>query len=172
MVVCVKTTRSYSGIFRKLPAVLISLSALLLVVMMFSANLASAGPGPKSVRGYIWDNMGNRVEGAHVLVEIINPGNGQVKISDTFDSDSNGFYSVMFGPFDWEVGDTIKVTATYNSVPRSNTTSADANAIQFVDVTFPFEIPQMGGGWLGLLVSGGAVAAVALVIMGMPKKKR
>jgi hypothetical protein len=172
MVVCVNTTRSYSGVFRKLPAVLISLSALLLVVMMFSANLASAGPGPKAVRGYIWDNMGNTVEGAHVLVEIINPGNGAVKASGSYDSDEDGFYSVLFGNFDWDVGDTIKVTATYNSVPRSNSTVADANPIQMVDVTFPFEIPQMGGGWLGLLVSGGAVAAVALVIMGMPKKKR
>jgi hypothetical protein len=159
------------AVLRKLPILAVSLVAIAVVAMMLSASYASAGPGPKAVRGYVKDNVGNELEGAHVLVEILIDSTTTVRTSDTYDSDSNGFYSVLFGAFDWEVGDTIKVTSTYNSNVEVNSTTANDKAIQYVNITYPYEIPQFGG-WIGLAITGGLVAAVALVIMGMPRKQK
>lgn len=156
---------------RRLPIVVLSLVVVLVVAMMFSASFASAGPGPKAVRGYVWDNAGRPLNGAHVLVEILVDSTTTVRTSDTYDTGADGFYSVLFGNFDWELGDTIRVTATYNSNQRTNSTTATSAPIQFVNVTFPFEISQFGD-WVGLAISGGAVAAVALVIVGMPRRRR
>ena len=159
------------AVLRKLPILVSSLVVVAVVAMMLSASYASAGPGPKAVRGYIKDNMGNELEGAHVLVEIMVGETTTVRTSDTYDSESDGFYSVLFGAFDWEIGDNIVVTSTYNSNVEDNSTLADSNAIQWVNVTYPYEIPQFGG-WVGLAVTGGLVAAVALVILGMPRKQK
>ena len=153
----------------RLPAVVLSVIAVAFVAMLLSTSFVSAGPGPKAVRGYIRDNMGNPVQGASVLVEIVAP-DSHVRTSGTDTSISNGFYSVLFGNFEWEVGDTLRVTSTYHSDSRVNSTNATSAPIQYVNVTYPYEIPQFGS-WVGFAAAGGILAVVALVYVGKRKKK-
>jgi hypothetical protein len=152
----------------RFPALVISVIAVAFVAMLLSASFVSAGPGPKTVRGYIKDNMGNPVEGASVLVEIVAP-DSHVRTSGTDTSISNGLYSVMFGPFDWELGDTLRVTSTYNSDSRVGSAVANSTPIQYVNITYPYEIPQFGS-WAGFAVAGGILAVVAVVFVGKRKK--
>ena len=152
----------------RLPAVVLSVIAVAFVAMLLSTSFVSAQGSPKAVRGYIRDNMGNPVEGASVLVEIVKP-DSTVRASLTDTSISNGFYSVMFGNFDWEMGDTIRVTSTYHSDSRVGTADVNPDPIQNVDITYPYEIPQFGS-WVGFAVAGGILAVVAVVFIGKRKK--
>jgi hypothetical protein len=170
MVVAVKSMSPVlSPVRRKSAIIVLSLTAVLFVAMLLSASYASAGPGPKSVRGYINDYLGNIGVGADVLVEVVTPGD-VVRASGTFTSDSTGFYSVLFGNFDWDVGDTFRVTSTFQSSTEVNSSIANANPIQWVNITYPYEIPQFGG-WVGFAAAGGILAVVALVFVGNRKKK-
>ena len=149
-------------------AIVLSVIAVAFVAMLVSASFVSAGPGPKTVRGYVKDNMGNPVEGASVLVEIVAP-DSHVRTSGTDTSISTGLYSVMFGGSDYEVGDTIRVTSTYHSDSRVGSTIATLAPIQYVNITYPYEIPQFGS-WVGFAVAGGILAVVAVVFIGKRKK--
>jgi len=152
----------------RFPAIVLSVIAVAFLAMLLSTSFVSAGNGPKAVRGYIKDNMGNPVEGASVLVEIVKPDNS-VRASGTDTSISTGLYSVMFGPDDWESGDTIRVTSTYHSDSRVGSTGVTSDPIQEVDITYPYEISQFGS-WAGFAVAGGILAVVAIVFVGKRKK--
>jgi len=138
---------------------ILSISIIALIVV--SSN-ASAASGPKVVRGYVWDSVGRTVEDADVTVNIRYAAGDAVRstLSDT--TDSSGFYSVTFGPSDWDIGDRIEVIATYNAAQESNSTTAIDSPLQYVNVTYSFEIPEFGS-MVGFLASAGIIGIVGWV---------
>ena len=144
--------------------------AAIALMPVFSQSV-SAATMPKAVRGYITDSAGNPLEGALVVVNIRAQADyDTIRATDSYTSLSTGYYSISFGPSDWDVGDTIQVIATWESNQRDNETAADGAAFQDVWVVFPFEIPQFGS-LLGALVAIGAVGAVGAVFVVSKRRK-
>lgn len=139
---------------------------LTVVAMMIAPAIVSGASGPKQVRGYVWDSAGRDVEGADVTVNIRDP-DIRATLSDT--TDATGYYSVTFGPSDWDIGDTIEVIATYLSNQETNSTSANSNPFQWVNVTYTFEIPEFGS-IVGFLVAGSLLGIVATVFLVRKRK--
>ena len=136
----------------------VSIAVLMTAMAALLPSQAAAGPQDITVRGYVWDSQHRDVEGADVVVNIKD---GATIIStDSDTSDVNGFYSVMFLAADWSVGNTIEVIFTFESKQDTNWTTAVDAAIQYVNMTYDFEIPEFGS-LLGL-----ALAAVVLGVVG------
>ena len=142
--------------------------AIFAVGMLLGSSIASADLGPKVVRGYIRDNAGNDLQGASVTINIRNIStNALVATLSDPSTDEDGFYSVSFGPpsLNWAPNYKIEVIATYNSAQETNITNALNNVpVQWVNVTYPYEIPELGS-WLGFAIAGCALGAVAVVIL-------
>jgi hypothetical protein len=150
---------------RALISLVLSACFALAMFTLVASDDASAGDGLKIVRGYVWDKVGRTVEGADVTVNIRWASDDTIRSTLTEATNSDGFYSVSFGMSDWDIGDRIQTIATYNSIQDDNSTIATNSniwPIQFLNVTFAFEIPQFGS-TLGLVIAGGAVGAVAVV---------
>ena len=127
-----------------------------------------AASHPKTVRGYVYDIDGRKVADAQVTVTMKD---GETTVSTKSDaSDSNGFYTCNFAMTEWNIGNKIVVTATYKSLQATNSTEVFCNDefLQYENVTFPYEIPELGNGYMGILITGlilGAVAVAVLVLM-------
>jgi len=150
---------------RALISLVLSVCFALAMFTLVVSDDASAGDGLKIVRGYVWDKVGRAVEDADVTVNIRLASDDTVRSTMTETTDSVGWYSVTFGMSDWDIGDRIETIATYNSVQEDNSTTATSSniwPIQYLNVTFAFEIPQFGS-TLGLVIAGGAVGMVAVV---------
>jgi len=150
---------------RALISLVLSLCFALAMFTLVGSDDASAGDGLKIVRGYVWDKVGRTVEGADVTVNIRWASDDTVRSTLTEATNSDGQYSLTFGMSDWDIGDRIQTIATYNSAQEDNSTIATSSnvwPIQYLNVTFAFEIPQFGS-TLGLVIAGGAIGAVAVV---------
>jgi len=119
-----------------------------------------AALGPKIVQGYVNDTVGNPLEGALVTVEIDAQGTGTVRDTQTDTTGSDGYYMVSFAPSNWDIGDTIHVTATYDTNQQSNQTVANDSTSQQVNVKFGFAIPEFSN-LFGLVATLAAVVCVA-----------
>jgi hypothetical protein len=139
------------------------------MVLVLTSNAAMAGSGPITVRGYIKDSAGTPLQGASVFVEIIAP-DTTVRTSGTYLTNSAGLYSAAIGTFDWEVGDKINVTSTYLGNVGNNWTTATSLPVQYVNVTYTYEIPEFGS-MTGLLVAAGAIGLVACVALLWTRRK-
>ena len=150
-----------------------AVSTVLIVVFILSIGMllmpavVDAAAGPKNVRGYVWDNAGRPIEGASVSVTVKT--SADVPTTNSTTTNSAGFYSVSFGPSYWDVGKKINVTATYNANQQTNSTTAIDYPVQFVNVTFPFEIPVFDSIW-GFAIAGGALAVVGVALLAWKKK--
>ncbi len=146
-------------------------SAVLVILMVAAAVIPAAtqaGTHPKQVRGYVYDIEGRKVADAQVTVTM-KDGETQVSVK-TKTSNSAGYFACDFANAEWNIGNRIFVTATYNSLQATNTTTVlctDA-FFQWENITFAYEIPELGNGFTGILITGlvlGAVAVAALVFM-------
>lgn len=151
--------------------------AIALVAMFVMSQSVQAATGPKAVKGYVRDVDGNFINDIPITVNIRRASDNTVRATLTDTSkyvevdgeDWNGYYGVTFGPSDWDVGDTIEVIATHSS-QESNSTVATIVPFQWVNVTFPYAIPEFGS-IIGFAVAGGLIAAVAVVFLAVKKKK-
>jgi len=152
--------------------------AIALVAMFLMSQSAQAATGPKAVKGYVRDVDGNFINDIPITVNIRRASDNTVRATLTDTSkyvevdgeDWNGYYGVTFGPSDWDIGDTIEVIATHGANQESNSTVATVIPFQWVNVTFPYAIPEFGS-IVGFLVAGGLIAAVAVVFLVVKKKK-
>ena len=152
------------------PGVVVLSAALVLLVLAMAVLPAAtqAASHPKQVRGYVYDQDGRKVAGAQVTVTMKN---GTTTVSAKTDtSDSVGYFSCDFASSEWNITDRILVTATYKSLQATNSTIVlcDNAFFQWENITFPYEIPELGSGYVGILIAGllvGAVAVAALVLM-------
>jgi len=144
---------------KKRAMISIAVLSISIIALIVIASNASAASGPKVVRGYILDSVGRTVEGADVTVNIINASTKEVVSTLSETTNATGFYSVTFGPSDWEIGDDIEVIATYNAAQESNSTTATDYPVQYVNVTYAFEIPEFGS-MVGFLASAGIIGIV------------
>ncbi|MCU0853221.1 MAG: hypothetical protein MUC90_08240 [Thermoplasmata archaeon] len=160
--------------------VLSALSALFVVSLFVIGALAivadnsEASLFPKNVRGYVRDNVGNPVQNAPVTINVRWAfDNDIIRATYTTTAGTDGLYSKSVLGADWDVGDLIEVIATnpLNSDQEDNSAIADNTAMQYIDVTFPYEIPEFGIGFLGMLAAGIAVAAVGVALFVFWKRK-
>jgi hypothetical protein len=158
--------------FRKriIAAAVVSVAISMVGVMLLSHS-ANAYIWPKNVRGYIWDSIGRPVPNTPVTINILRQSDSSVRATSSVTAGEDGFYSHSFLGSDWDPGDTIQVIATHNTDQRTNSTVATVDAIQFVNVTFPYEIPEFGPSWIGLLAAGGSVAVVGIALLVFWKRK-
>jgi hypothetical protein len=137
---------------------------------LMTSNEALAATGPKAVRGYIWDDHGNLVEGADVTVNILAQSDSSVRATEADTTLADGEYFVTFSLDEWDVDDMIEVIATYNTVQEPNSTAATVSGLQWVNVSFDFEIPEFGS-YLGLLIAGGAIGIVGIAVVSMKRRR-
>ena len=136
------------------------LSAALVISILLVSGSGTAATNPKSVRGYVWDSVGNLVNGADVTVNIMQGAVIRSTLTDV--TDSAGFYSVLFPADQWDVGDTIEVFASFSGdTTLPNSTAATSANVQWVNVTADFLIPDFGSA-TGLLISGTLLGAIAV----------
>jgi hypothetical protein len=149
----------------RIPAVVIMLATASAIVAasMFSAIHDASALGPKGVRGYIFDQLGSPISGANVTVKMIH-GVSTIATEWYDASEIDGIYTVVFDPFlGWVVGDTIEVTASYLSHQSTSSVSADAEPVQYVNVTIAgIVVPEFGA--LSLAMVCGAFVAVFILI--------
>jgi len=120
-----------------------------------NTSVVAVGPGPKIVQGYVNDTVGNPLEGALVTVEVVAQDTSNVRDTQTDTTGSDGYYMVTFSFDKWDIGDTIRVTATYDSNQQLNQTVASGDASQQVNVNFGFAIPEFSSlfGFVAALVA-------------------
>lgn len=147
------------------------LSAALVLIVLAAAVLpvaTQAATHPKQVRGYVYDQDGRKVANAQVTVTMKD---GVTQVSAKTDtSDSAGYFACDFGLTEWNIGNQIVVTATFSSLQATNSTEVycDDAFLQWENITFPYEIPELGNGFTGILITGlllGGIAIAALVLI-------
>lgn len=169
-VVVVKSMRIISSIMkRRIPAVALAVFAVVAVAMVLSSGFASAA-GVKVIRGYTKDNAGHPLQGTNVVIEVRTPADA-LRFTDSTTTDVNGFYSFTLSSIDgnWNDGDTFKIIATYSGNQRIVSEVDNGTPLQWLNVTYPFEIPQFGS-LLGFGIAAGAVGLVAMVFIVKRKK--
>lgn len=131
-----------------------------------SARVMDTPTGPLTVWGYVYDLGGQPLEGANVVVTIVESG---ATASGTTGSD--GRYQAVpdITADKYDLGYTIQVVATYNSAQQSTSVPVDQDMHDFgiaqVDVHYTYEIPEFGG-VVGLAFAMLAVCVVALLVIG------
>ncbi|MGB2582329.1 MAG: hypothetical protein WBD03_07660 [Thermoplasmata archaeon] len=135
--------------------VVVTIVAVFMVsAMLFVPAQTDAASQGTFVRGWIWDSEYRNVTGASVVVNMTDGGSTVSSKSDT--TDEEGFYSVGFLLSEWDVGNEIWIIVTYEGKQDTNHTPAIDSLVQYVNLTYTFEIPEFGS------VTGMAVAAFAL----------
>ena len=146
--------------------ILIALSGIVAAVSMTDTDgsrASIAGTGPKVVEGYVYDLSGIPLEGAVVTVEVIDQSTHLPKATQSDTTGPEGYYMVTFGDQSlWNVGDTLKATAIYDSNSQSNETLADDSGFQSMDVNFGFIIPEFGSLFGSVVAVAGMVCFIAM----------
>jgi len=128
--------------------------AVAVVAMFFNSSILSeskikariAGDGPKIVWGHVSDSLRNPVVGSNVVVKMKDGSTVRSTLSTT--TNSAGFYTVTFDRLVWDVGNTVEVNASLGSMYAVNSTAADANPDQVVDVLFTVPIPEFSSAFV------------------------
>jgi len=150
-----------SSIWKPL-AVVLAIGALLLVPMT-AVSLNDAHTltvtGPLAVYGYVYDFSGQPLQGANVVVTVVRTG---ATTSGVTDSDGKYQASPDIPQADYDIGDTIRVVANYNSNTQDNTsTVVEDLGVLRIDVNYTYEVPEFGT-ILGFLVASVLVGMIAI----------
>ncbi len=146
----------------------ILVSCALISAVNLGSDSTSAALGPKAVRGFVWDSLWNPVPNANVTLKTLN---GAVLVKTLYcdATDPDGYYSLSFGPSDWDPGYTIEITARYSVYSIVNTTVANPAPFQWLNASLAFVIPELGGG----ITAGLTIASfTAMVLVVMARRRR
>lgn len=143
--------------------------AVLMAALALGGSASAAPNGPLIVRGTVYDEQGDPLEGANVVVTDL-----RTLASGSFDTLSNGFYFVsIMGGGQWDVGDTIEAVATApGGGQATNSSVTTVNSEEdglYINVSFETAIPQLAGS-VGLAVAAGLVGLVAVVAVGIRRR--
>lgn len=122
--------------------------------------------GPLTISGYVYDLAGNPLEGANVVVLIV-----QTSFTASATTGADGSYQALpdIPPASYDLGNTIQVTATYNSAEEQVSVPVTQDMIDFgmaqIDVHYTYEIPEFGTGF-GFAFVMVVIAALAVVVLG------
>ncbi len=109
--------------------------------MPHARDVNVASTVPKVVDGYIYQSDGvTPAVGATVIATVWNGTTLHATLSTT--SDSLGFYTVTFGPTDWDIGFIIIVGALLGVQGGEGTSVADSTPVQTINVTLGTVIPE------------------------------
>jgi len=150
-----------SSIWKPLAVVLAMGTLLLVPVAAISLNDAHtlAGTGPLTVWGYVYDFSGQPLQGANVVVTVVETG---FSTSGVTGSDGKYQGSPDLNATDYSNGDTIRVVANYNSNTQANTSLVvDDPGVMQIDVKYTYEVPEFGT-LLGFLVAAALVGMIAI----------
>ena len=142
------------------------LAGLVSAVLMFASPPVAAGPANLTVYGYVYDNAAQPLEGAGVVVEV----RAGTFPSESAITDSDGYYQVDFDYTLWQIGDTIRTTATYGSYQEFEEAPAEADTLMQIDITFSYEIPEFGS-FVGVVVATVLMGSVAVISMRRQRTK-
>jgi len=140
--------------------VLVSLLLITLAVTLRSTMVIRAGTaasGPLIVFGTVYDSSGNPVEGADVTVTVI----GSAAPPQSVQSIVGGFYTVTFDMTDWNIGDTVRVVASFGGESGENQTTAVSVDLE-IDVSLVSAIPELHGS-ASVMLTIGAMAALVVI---------
>lgn len=139
-----------------------------MAALALSSTVSAAPFANLIVSGRVYDEGGNPLDGAHVVVT-----DTSTDASDTYDTFGGGFYFVTIpGQGGWDVGDTIEVVVTFGEDQATNTSIATAQMEidgMNVDVHFGTAIPQLGSS-VGMAFAAGLVGVVAVVAVGVRRR--
>lgn len=163
-----KYSRSYRASITK--AVTASLAVIALLAgfaLVTTTNAIADGPGPITVLGYVYDNMGDPLEAASVVVT-----NEDTLATDSTTTDEFGYYQIDFEAAQMNVGDTVRVDTSYSGAPATDdivlTSDMFASGYAQIDVHYLTEIPEFGSFFGVLLVS----IALGVVALSSSRRKR
>ena len=129
-------------------------------VLLTGAGNCSASVFPKLVDGYVFDVSGVPIPDANVTIRIYD--GVTLKGTQYYDATENdGFYTVTFDGPQWDPGNEIEVTARYDLESAQNSTTADDEPFQSVNVTMSLAIPEFGS-LLGSPILGLSLGMVAI----------
>ena len=152
-------------------AAVVAVIAVLATAGLMAPSNVSAGSGPKIVHGWVWDNAGRNITSADVLIEIKDPSTWTTRAALTDTTDNDGYYQVSFGPDDWYDGDSINITVTYQaSQVKNSTTALEGKPVQYLNATYPFEIPDIGS-MAGFAIAGVCLGVIAVFLIVKRKKE-
>jgi len=139
-------------------------SVALCLLVLTAPSVRAANPD-LTVYGYVYDTEGSPVNGATVLIVIVESGHSRYGTTD-----SDGLYTSAtdFNATDYALDNTIRVTASYDSSVAQNETVVTAGIVSVgvaqVDVHFTYEIPEFGS-LLGTVVAMVGIALVSAVAL-------
>jgi hypothetical protein len=142
-----------------------------IVAVVFLAQSTSAALWPKNVRGTVWDNTGTPIANLPITINILKQSDLSIRATYTATTNLDGFYSKSVLAADWDIGDTIQILVTLRGDQGSNSSVANANPVQYVNVTFPYEIPDFGPGLMGIFASGAAIMGVGVALLAFWRRK-
>ena len=122
--------------------------------------------GPLTVYGFVYDLAGQPLEGASIVVTIV-----ETSSTAYATTAANGAYQAEpdIPQTGYDVGNTIRVVATLDSHQQQNSTLVTQamvdDGLARVDVHYTYEIPEFGG-VLGVVFVFVVVAAVAVAVLG------
>ncbi len=124
---------------------------------------------PKVVFGIVRGEDGNPLPGAGVTVTMKD--GATVAATKAAQTDTSGSYGVIFAWDEWNVSYAIDVTATSGGSQAFNSSVADVNSSQEIDVMFEYEIPDFGS-FYGFLVAGLFIGIIGAILLARGKGKR
>jgi hypothetical protein len=139
---------------------LVGVSSLLMTIVLvscISGTSRAAEDFDLLVFGYVYDEGGNPAEGVPVVVEELDTAAGG---SDT--TDALGRYMVTIAKEDWNIGDDVRVTATYSAVELIDTAVADDTYQIQIDFHYEYAIPEFGS-IFGVVVATVFMGCVAVM---------
>ena len=150
--------------------------ALTVVISSNSLSVAADPPPPPGffIFGFVYDENGDPLEGAFVVVDVYDQDTEEFKASgqsDIYPTEADGYYEVTsIDSSLLEVGDDIEVTATVGSIEQKNWSVVPSYIFVIIDVHFTTAIPQFGS-LLGFAVAAGAVCVVGVAFVSLRRKR-
>lgn len=156
-----------SGSGARIAAFIIACAVLVAGLAMIMPRSVSANPGPYLVDGTVTDSAGRPINGANVVVVMMDGTTLVDTVAGT--TDVNGFYTLTLATNLWVPGFNVTSTATFNSVQVSDNTTVGVDPFATIDLQYPFEIPQFGS-ILGFVAAAALVGVVAVAFLAKKSK--